>query len=65
MLAAVLKVNLLTMGLAIPELFEMTSIQNSFPDSRFVISNSFLSVGRDISFGGLDLSQSVYRNIEM
>lgn len=53
------------MGLAIPELFEMTSIQNSFPDSRFVISNSFLSVGRVNSFGGLDLSQSVYRNIEM
>lgn len=71
MLFAVLKINLLTGRLGIPVLlvFEITSIQNSFPDSRLVSSNS-LSVGRVVPVvggggGWLDLSQSSYKNIEM
>lgn len=53
MLFAVLKINLLTGRLGIPVLlvFEITSIQNSFPDSRLVSSNS-LSVGRVVSVVG-------------
>lgn len=48
MLIAVLKINLLTGRLGFPVLFEITSIQNSFPDSRLVSSNS-LSVRRVVS----------------
>lgn len=48
MLIAVLKINLLTGRLGFPVLFEITSIQNSFPDSRLASSNS-LSVRRVVS----------------